>query len=69
MSPEPVDIYEYRATLLEWHQENVGQTQQIYYATDSSALLQHMTEDILRYANLLSNRYATAIDAADLSVI
>jgi hypothetical protein len=28
-----------------------------------------MTEDILRYANLLSNRYAMEIDAADLSVI
>jgi hypothetical protein len=54
---------------LEWHQENVGQTQRIYLATDSSTLLQHMTEDILRYANLLSNRYATDIDTADLSVI
>ncbi|MHA2067278.1 MAG: hypothetical protein ACXABY_23165 [Candidatus Thorarchaeota archaeon] len=69
MSPEPFDIYEYRAALLEWHQENVGQTQRIYLATDSSTLLQHMAEDILRYANLLSNRYATDIDAADLSVI
>ncbi len=52
-----------------WHQENVGQTQQIYIAKDSSTLLQNMTEDILRYANLLYNRFATTIDAADLSVI
>ena len=69
MSTEPFDIYEYRAALLEWHQENVGQTQRIYYATDSSTLLQHMTEDLLHYANLLSNRYASYIDAADLTVV
>jgi hypothetical protein len=34
-----LDIYAYRAALLEWHQENVGQTQRIYLAEDSSALL------------------------------
>ena len=69
MPSEPCDIYQYRAALLEWHQENVGQTQRMYWAKDSSTLLQIMTEDVLRYANLLSHRYATAIDAADLSII
>ncbi len=69
MSTDPPDIYEYRAALLEWHQENVGQTQRIYLAQDSSTLLQNMTEDILRYANLLYNRFATTIDAADLHVV
>ena len=38
-------------------------------AQDSSTLLQDMTEDILRYANLLYNRFASTIDAVDLSVI
>lgn len=69
MSTESLDIYAYRAALLEWQSENVGQTQRIYLAQDSSVLLRHMTEDILRYANLLYNRYATDIDAADLAVI
>ena len=69
MPSEPFDIDDYRAALLEWHQVHVGQTQRIYFAQDSSTLLQTMTEDFLRYANLLSHRYATAIDAADLSVI
>jgi hypothetical protein len=26
MATTPLDIYEFRAALLEWHQENVGQT-------------------------------------------
>jgi hypothetical protein len=69
MPSEPCDIYQYRAAVLEWHQENVGQTQRIYFAQDSPTLLQTMTEDVLRYANLLYHRYAMAIDAADLSVI
>lgn len=69
MPSEPCDIYQYRAALLEWHQVHVGQTQRIYFAQDSSTLLQTMTDDVLRYANLLSHRYATAIDTADLSVI
>lgn len=69
MLTEPIDIYEYRAALLEWRQENVGQTQRIYLAKNASALLQQMIEDILRYANLLYNRYALDIDTADLSVI
>jgi hypothetical protein len=67
MSVDLFDIYEYRAALLVWQQENVGQTQQIYLANDSSALLQDMTEDILRYGNLLYNRFATTLDAVDLS--
>ena len=66
---ESCDIYDYRAALLEWHQEHVGQTQHIYFAQDPSTLLQTMIEDVRRYANLLSHRYAMAIDAADLSVI
>jgi len=66
---EPFDIYQYRAALLEWHQVHVGQTQRIYWAQDASTLLQAMTEDVLRYANLLYHRYATAINAAELSVI
>jgi hypothetical protein len=69
MSAVPLDIYEYRAALLEWHQDNVGQTQRIYLANDSSALLNTMQEDLLRYATLLYNRYATDIDARDLSVL
>jgi hypothetical protein len=69
MSTPPTDIYEYRAALLEWHQENVGQTQRIYLAEDSSTLLKAMQEDLLRYANLLYNRYAIDIDAHDLSVL
>ncbi len=69
MSTDPPDIYEYRAALLEWHQENVGQAQRMYLAKDSSTLLQDMTDDTLRYANLLSNRFATTIDAADLYVV
>ena len=69
MPSEPFDIYDYRAALLEWHQEHVGQTQHIYFAQDPSTLLQTMIEDVRRYANLLSHRYAMAIDAADLSVI
>lgn len=69
MSTHPLDTYEYRAALLEWHQENVGQTQRIYLAQDSSTLLQDMTEDILRYANLLYNRFAATLDAVDLSLI
>ena len=69
MSTAPLDIYEYRAALLEWHQDNVGQTQRIYLAHDSSTLLSTMREDILRYATLLYNRYASVIDAADLTVL
>ncbi len=69
MPSEPFDIYPYRAALLEWHQEHVGQTQHIYWAQDSSTLLQSMTDDVLRCANLLYHRYAMAIDAAELSVI
>jgi hypothetical protein len=69
MSTAPLDIYAYRAALLEWHQEYVGQTQRIYLASDSSALLHAIQDDILRYANLLYNRYATDIDARDLSVL
>lgn len=69
MPSESFDIYDYRAALLEWHQVDVGQTQRIYWAKDSSTLLRTMTADVLRYANLLYHRYATAIDAADLSVI
>src|SRR5881397_3255151 len=69
MPSEPFDIDDYRAALLEWHQAHVGQTQHIYFAQDPSTLLQSMTDDVRRYGNLLSHRYATAIDAADLSVI
>jgi hypothetical protein len=69
MSAIPLDIYEYRAALLEWHQENVRQALWIYLAQDSSTLLNAMREDLLRYANLLYNRYATDIDAVDLSRI
>jgi hypothetical protein len=69
MPSEPFDIYDSRAALLEWHQENVGQTQHIYWAKDSFTLLQTMTDDVQRYANLLYHRYATTIDAAELSVI
>lgn len=63
------DIYEYRAALLEWQQEKIGQTQRIYLANDSSTLLQDMTEDILHYGNLLYNRFALTLDAVDLSNI
>lgn len=63
------DIYEYRAALLEWHQENVGQAQLIFVAQDSQPLLQKMQDDVLRYANLLTHRYHQVIDAADLSAI
>jgi hypothetical protein len=69
MSAEPLDIYEYRAALLEWHQENVGQTQRIYLAQDAYTLLSTMREDMLRYATLLYNRYASVIDVADLTVL
>src|SRR5438552_1268712 len=69
MPSEPCDIDDSRAALLEWHQECVGQTQRMYWAKDASTLLQVMTDDVRRYGNLLSHRYATAIDAADLSVI
>jgi hypothetical protein len=69
MSTEPLDIYEYRAALLEWHQENIGQTQWIYLAEDSHALLQDMRDDVLRPANSLTYHYAQVINAAELSVI
>ena len=69
MPSEPFDIDDYRAALLEWRQEHVGQTQRIYWAQDSSKLLQIMTDDVLRYANFLYHRYATAIDTAELSII
>jgi hypothetical protein len=69
MSAALRDIYEYRAALLAWHQERVGQTQRIYLAEDSSTLLNAMQEDILRYATLLYNRYASVIDVADLSML
>ena len=69
MSTEPLDIYEYRAALLAWHQENVGQTQCLYIAEDSHALLCEMRDDVVRHANALSHRYAQTIDTAELSVI
>jgi hypothetical protein len=69
MSTAPLDSYEYRAALLEWHQENVGQTQRISLAEDSSTFLSTMREDVLRYTTLLYNRYATTINVADLTVI
>ncbi|PON11774.1 hypothetical protein C2W62_43080 [Candidatus Entotheonella serta] len=68
MSSE-LDIYEYRAALLQWHQENVGQAQIIFVAEDSHALLQEIRDDVLRYANSLTHRYAQVIDAMDLSAI
>lgn len=64
-----IDIYEYRAALLKWHQANVGQTQLIFVAADSHALLQAMRDDVIRYANALTHRYAQVIDAMDLSAI
>jgi hypothetical protein len=69
MSTEPLDIYEYRAALLEWHQDHIGQTQRIYLAEDSHALLQAMRDDVLHHANSLTYHYAQVIDAAELSVI
>jgi hypothetical protein len=63
------DIYEYRAALLEWRQENVGQAQLIFVAHDSHALLQAIRDDVLRYANSLTHHYAQVIDAVDLSSI
>ena len=69
MSTQPLNIYEHRAALLEWCQENVGQAQLIFVAEDSHTLLANMEEDILKYANLLYNRFATTIDAVDLSVV
>lgn len=69
MSTDPIDIYEYRAALLEWHQENIGQAQQIVVAKDSHTLLCEIRDDILRYANSLTHHYAQTIDAVDLSVI
>jgi len=63
------DIYEYRAALLEWHQENVGQAQLIFVAEDSRALLQEIRDDLLRYANSLIHHHAQGIDAVDLSAI
>jgi hypothetical protein len=69
MSTEPLDIYEYRAALLEWHQDHIGQTQRIYLAEDSHALLQEIRDDVLRHANSLTYHYAQVIDAAELSVI
>jgi hypothetical protein len=64
-----VDIYEYRAALLEWHQEHVGQAQLIFVAEDSHALLQEIRDDVLRYANSLTHHQAQLIDALDLSAI
>ncbi len=69
MSTEPLDIYEYRATLLEWQQENGGQAQFIFVAKDSHALLQEIRDDVLRYANSLTHRYNQVIDATELSAI
>ncbi len=69
MSTEPLDIYEYRAGILEWHQENVGQAQLIFVAEDSHALLQEIRADVLRSANSLTHHYAQVIDATDLSAI
>ena len=60
------DIYEYRAALLEWRQENVGQARLIFVAHDSHALLQAIRDDALRYANSLTHHYAQAIDAVDV---
>lgn len=64
-----IDIYEYRAALLEWHQNNVGQAQLIFVANDSHALLQEIRDDVLRYANSLTHHHAQVIDAIDLSTI
>jgi hypothetical protein len=64
-----VDIYEYRAALLEWHQENVGQAQLIFVANDSNALLHEVRDDVLRYADSLIYHHAQVIDAIDLSAI
>lgn len=64
-----LDIYEHRAALLQWHQEKVGQAQLIFVAKDAHALLQAMCDDVLRYANALTHRYAQVIDAMDLSAI
>ena len=69
MSTEPLDIYEYRAALLAWQQENIGQTQRIYLAEDSHALLHEIRDDVLRHANALTHHYAQVINAAELSVI
>jgi hypothetical protein len=69
MRNEPPEIYEHRAALLAWHQEHVGQAQRIYVAEDSSTLLRQMHDEILRCANLLYNRYAAVLDAADFMVI
>jgi len=63
------DIYEYRAALLEWHQENIGQAQLIFVAEDSHDLLQEIRDDLLRYANSLIHHYAQVIDSVDLSAI
>ena len=65
MSAEPLDIYEYRAALLEWHQANVGQSQLIFVAENSHILLQNIRDDVLRYANSLTHHYAQVIDAMD----
>jgi hypothetical protein len=64
-----VDIYECRAALLEWHQENVGQAQLIFVARDSQTLLREIRDDVLRYANSLTHHHAQVIDAVDLSAI
>jgi hypothetical protein len=64
-----VDIYEYRAALLEWQQENVGQTQRIFVANDAHALLHEIRDDVLRYANSLIHHHAQVIDSIDLSAI
>jgi hypothetical protein len=63
------DIYEYRAALLGWHQENVGQTQLISVANDSHALLQGIRDDVLSYANSLTHHYTQVLDAIDLSAM
>ena len=64
-----IDIYEYRAALLEWHQENVGQAQLIFVVENSHGLLQEIRDDIIRYANSLTHHHAQVIDAVDLSAI
>ena len=57
-----LDIYEYRVALLEWHQENVGQAQLIFVASDSHALLQEIRDDVIRYVNSLTHHHAQVVD-------
>ena len=69
MLTEPLDIYEYRAALLEWRQAHIGQSQRIVAAPDAHALLLDIGDDICRYANSLTHHHAQVINAIDLSAI